>query len=101
MNEIQERWSLLAFARNYERFQVGPFQHMDPETGEMSNFKSCIFTDMDGEKTFVRFSSKLGELTPKQIAEQCRQLQVVQLASGKFTLCKQGESSWEDVELPL
>ena len=76
--------------------QVGNF--VSSETGE--EFKSCIFTDnTTGERCFVSFSSKLGELTPKQISEMKHQLQVVELNSGNYSLCKQGENHWEDVEL--
>lgn len=77
--------------------KVAPF--VNSETGEA--FKSCAFVDDDNNVTLVAFSSKLGELTPKEIAAQKNDLQVVQLASGSYKLCKQGESSWEDVDLGL
>lgn len=74
--------------------QVGAF--VNQQTGE--SFKSCIFTDASNNRCFVAFSSKLGELTPQQIAAQKHDLQVVTMDSGSHILCKQG-SSWEDVEL--
>ena len=77
--------------------KVAPF--VNKETGEC--FKSCAFLDSDGEITLVAFSSKLGELTPKQIAAQKYDLQVVQLESGSFKLCKAGHDTWEDVDLGL
>lgn len=92
---IKQSWSLLAFASG-KRMQVGNF--VSSETGE--EFKSCVFTNnTTGERCFVSFSSKLGELTPKQISEMKHQLQVVELNSGNYSLCKQGENHWEDVEL--
>lgn len=96
---IKNSWSLIAFAKKFGKMQVGKFANGD--TGEI--FKSCIFTDSANTRTFVAFSSKMGELTPKEIAQQKNDLQVVQLESGNYKLCKKGESgeSWEDVDLGL
>lgn len=88
-------YTLIAFARNNGRMQVGQFE----KDGE--SFSSCIFTNPAGEKTFVGFSSKLGELTPREIAAQKDHLQVVQLSSGNYYLCKQGQNTWEDVDLGI
>ena len=94
---IKNSWSLISFARTHGRMKVAPF--VNKETGEC--FKSCAFLDSDGEITLVAFSSKLGELTPKQIAAQKDDLQVVQLESGSFKLCRTGHDTWEDVDLGL
>ena len=94
---IKNSWSLLSFARAHGRMKVAPF--VNKETGEA--FKSCAFVDSEGATTLVAFSSNLGELTPRQIAAQKNNLQVVELESGTFKLCKQGANSWEDVDLGL
>ena len=95
---IKNSWSLLSFARTHGKMQVGDF--VNKETGEA--FKSCIFTHPeDNSRCFVAFSSKMGELTPREIMEQKDNLQVVELESGNFSLCKQGANAWEDVELGL
>lgn len=94
---IKNSWSLLSFARAHGKMKVAPF--INKETGEA--FKSCAFVALDGAVTLVAFSSNLGELTPRQIAAQKDSLQVVELESGTFKLCKQGNSSWEDVDLGL
>lgn len=94
---IKNSWSLISFAKTHGRMKVAPF--VNKETGEC--FKSCAFLGSDGEVTLVAFSSKLGELTPKQIAAQKDDLQVVQLKSGSFKLCKTGHDTWEDVDLGL
>jgi hypothetical protein len=95
---IKNSWSLLAFAKSHGKMQVGDF--VNKETGEA--FKSCIFTNPeDNSRCFVAFSSKMGELTPREIAEQKDSLQVVELESGNYSLCKQGANAWEDVELGL
>ena len=94
---ITNSWSLIAFARSHGKMQVGEFANK--ETGEV--FKSCIFTDDQQNRCFVAFSSKMGELTPREIAAMKDDLQVVQLESGNFSLCKQGQNAWEDVDLGL
>ena len=94
---IVNSWSLIAFAKTYgPKMQVGEFANK--ETGEV--FKSCIFSNGEA-RTFVAFSSKMGELSPREIASMKDDLQVVQLESGNFSLCKQGQGSWEDVDLGL
>lgn len=97
VSTIKNSWSLIAFAKQFgPKMQVGEF--VNKETGE--DFKSCIFTN--GEtRTFVAFSSKMGVLSPREIAAKKNELQVVQLESGHYSLCKQGENTWEDVDLGL
>lgn len=88
----------MAFARSHGKMQLGEF--VNGETGEM--FKSCIFTNpVDQSKTFVAFSSKMGELTGKQIVSMKDDLQVVQLESGNYSLCKKGQNTWEDIDLGI
>lgn len=94
---IKNSWSLLSFARAHGKMKVAPF--INKETGE--TFKSCAFVDSDNAVTLVAFSSNLGELTPQQIAAQKNELQVVELETGTFKLCKQGVNSWDDVDLGL
>lgn len=94
---IVASWGLVAFAKSNGRMKVGSFVNKD--TGE--TFKSCMFVDAEGNvQKVVNFSSNLGELTPQQIASMKDDLQVVQLTSGTYKLCKSG-STWEDVDLGL
>ena len=103
VSTIKNSWSLIAFASKFgPKMSVGNF--VNTQTGE--NFKSCIFTN--GEtRTFVAFSSKMGPLSPKEIAAQKNELQVVlwETKEGKdmYSLCKQGEpgEAWEEVDLGL
>ena len=85
---IKDSWSLLAFAQKHGRMKVAPF--INSETGE--TFKSCAFIDPENNITLVGFSSNLGELTPKEIAEKKDDLQVVLLASGSYKLCNTNSS---------
>ena len=96
---IKNSWSLISFAKTHGKMKVAPF--VNRETGEC--FKSCAFVSNTDEVTLVAFSSKLGELTPAEIAAQKDELQVVQLESGSFKLCKagHGQDTWEDVDLGL
>ncbi len=101
-NTISNSWSLLAFAKKHGKMQVGEFANK--ETGE--TFKSCIFTDpLDSNtKVFVSFSSNLGSLTPREIANRKDDLQVIQFEeSGNYCLCCKGEggNAWQDVDLGI
>lgn len=95
---IKNSWSLLDFARTHGRMKVTN-DLVNSQTGE--TFKSCAFVGTEGAVTLVGFSSTLGELTPRQIAAQKDSLQVVELKSGNYKLCKAGADSWEDVDLGL
>lgn len=92
---IKASWSLIAFARTHGKMSIAPLVNHD--TGEA--FKSCAFTNGDNV-TFVNFSSKLGELSSTDIVRMKDELQVVQLESGTYKLCKSG-STWEEVDLGL
>ena len=94
---IKNSWSLISFAKTHGKMKVAPV--VNRETGEC--FKSCAFISNTDEITLVAFSSKLGELTPAEIAAQKDNLQVVQLESGTYKLCKAGHDTWEDVDLGL
>lgn len=94
MSNIVSSATLLQF-KGSRRMQIGAF--VNKESGE--SFESCIFTDEQGNRCFVAFSSKLGELTAGQIAAMKGELQVVTMDSGSHILCKQGANTWEDVEL--
>lgn len=90
---IVEGWSLRAFKSEMGKMRIGSF--VNGKTAQP--FKSCIFGEGDN-LCFVAFSSKLGELTPSQIKAQVDDLQVVQLDSGHYSLCKRG-GNWEDVDI--
>lgn len=98
-NNIQNSWSLLAFASHFDKMQVATCTD-----GAGEKFKTCVF-DKAGDLTFVSFSKNLGELTPRQIAAMKDDLQVVQCltSEGKsmYSLCKKGNDAWETVDLGL
>lgn len=103
---IKNSWSLIDFAKSHGKMKVTN-DLTNSETGE--TFKSCAFVAPDGAVTLVGFSSKLDTINPaaapqaiaKQIAAQKDSLQVVELESGNYKLCKSGADSWQDVDLGL
>lgn len=104
MQGIKNNWSLLSFARAHGNMKVGTFTNKQPGSPDYGKqFKACVFVDPADNTniTFVAFSSKLGELTPAQIVAQKNELQVVELESGHYSLCKQGANAWDDVNLSL
>lgn len=70
------------FAREHGKMKVAPF--VNKETGEL--FKACAFVDNDNTTTLVAFSSKLGELSPKEIANNKGRLVVLKLSTGSYKL---------------
>lgn len=95
---IKNSWSLIDFAKSHGRMKVTN-ELTNSNTGE--TFKSCAFVSTEGAVTLVGFSSNLGELTPVQIAAQKNSLQVVELETGNYKLCKRGTDNWEEVDLGL
>lgn len=101
---IKNSWSLISFAKSHGKMKTGHFSAVDAETGEVRNFKSAVFVDPTDGRTvncFVGFSSNLGELSDAEIMEQKDSLQVVELESGSYKLCKQGENAWADIDLGI
>lgn len=94
---IKNSWSLMDFARANGKLKITQ-EYVNPNTGEP--FRSLAFVN-GGKVTLVGFSSNLGELTPAQIKAQKNDLQVVQLESGNYKLCKSGADQWETIDLGL
>ena len=95
---IKNSWSLLAFAKAHGKMKLAEFTN--GETGEI--YKGAAFVNPEDNSTcFVSFSSKLGEMSASEIASKKDELQVVELESGNYSLCKVGANAWEDVELGL
>lgn len=93
---ILQSWSLLEFAKNYVKMQVGTF--VNSNTGE--EFKSCMFIKKDGTYDYVGFHSQLGELTPAEISKRKKELKVGLTESGKYVLYDH-INDWEIVNLGI
>lgn len=115
-NNIVNSWSFVTFvANNGGKAFLAPF--VDSKTGESFSSIVCKKSNDRNEKgTIVNFSSKLGNLSLKELAAQKDELQVVQLvvdpeilakrkAEGRqlesYKLCKVGESSWQELDLGI
>lgn len=100
---IINSWSLVAFAHSHGKMKIVPCIKRDEQGNVVDSWKSCAFQAPNGGITFVSFSPKLGELTPKEISNRRDELQVVECTTKAgnqmFSLCKKGENSWEDVDL--
>lgn len=88
-------WSLSAFTKEFGKMKIGTF--VNKETGDP--FTSCVFTNEKGNKTFVSFSTKLGELTPEEIENRKDELLIVKNKSGKYNLVKAKKGTWKDVNI--
>ena len=95
-SSILQSWSLLEFAKNYVKMQVGNF--VNSNTGE--EFKSCMFIKENGSYDYVGFHSQLGELTPAEISERKKELKVGLTELGKYVLYDHIDD-WENVDLGL
>lgn len=95
-NRIINHWSFLAFAREFGAdFAKG--ECVNHETGE--TFQACTFTK-DGNRTFVGIGKSLDQtMSLQEIVAAHKGLQVVQFNNGNYVLCKQGETTWETVNL--
>lgn len=90
---IVNDWSLLEFIRAKGIPMLGEFTNKD--TGE--TFTSLMFPTPcnSGKNTPVSFSQNLNiAKTLESVFQNRHELQVVELDSGSFILCKQGEGGW-------
>lgn len=87
-------WSIEDFKEEFGDMKVG--EYVNNDTGE--TFHSCVFTN-GYTRTFVNFSSKLGELTPEEIEERKDDLVIVKLPTGSYSLAKNGKSNLRDVNI--
>lgn len=89
-------YTLIDFAMQYgPKMKVGTFRNN--KTRE--EYKTCMFINSNGLRTFVNFSTELGELTPLQISERKNELMIGQLPTGKFILYDNNWKDWADVNL--
>lgn len=93
----QTSWTLTAFVHQFGKMHIGEFTNKQDGT----IFSSCIFTNDEGKKTFVGFSSKLGYLTSSEIERMKNDLVVVKSSSGKYNLYKarKNKGGWEEVNI--
>lgn len=91
--KIEKSWSLVSFAKEFGTPKIAPC--VNHETGEC--FKSIVF-DNNGELTWCHFGYSTEGMTGKEIIRERESLKVGRTTSGKYTLYKQGENAWEELE---
>ena len=96
---IKNSWSFFEFCRANGKMKRGTFTTVDPDTHQPRTFQSLVFPDSPKGMTFLSFSSNLGELSHAELKAQRADLQVVELESGTFKLCRKGEGAWEDEDI--
>lgn len=95
-NLFIENWPLLDFAKKYgPEMKVGTFTNKN--TGE--EYRVCVFIRENGKRTYVRFFSQLGELTPFEISQRKNDLKVGITEADKFYLHDNNVKIWETVNL--
>ena len=90
---IKKTWSFIAFAKQFGKPKLAPCVNHDTR----ETFKSLVF-DNNGELTWCHFGYSTAGMTGKEIAAEANNLKVGLNSSGKYTLFKQGENAWEDIE---
>lgn len=91
---MTKTWSLTSFIQEFGKMKVASF--INKTTGD--RFKSCVCTNYKA-RTFVSFSSKLGELTTMQIKEMKDKLVVIKTPEGKYILAQKSKDAWEEVDI--
>ncbi len=78
---VVQTWSLIEFAKMFDSVRVGTCTNNT--TGK--KYPACAFTS-DEKRVFALFSSKLGGLTAKEIAERKHQLKISKLSNETYVL---------------
>lgn len=83
-NTTLKTWTLDEFTNEFgPKMQVK--EYANGKTGDL--FHSCVFTK-GYTRTFVSFSSKLGELTKKEILDMKDELIILRVQNGKYKLAR-------------
>jgi hypothetical protein len=94
-------WSIKQFAQIHGKSVklTTPFLSKEGKT-----FRKIAFSDPtqpDKQATLVGFSDKLGELSASELVAQQHSLQIVQLQSGSFKICRTADTAWETIDFDL
>lgn len=96
---IKKSWSLVDFVKSHGGKLAFAPNMVNKTTGE--TFDTCVLPDYPsaGNSTFVGFSSNLGALSMGEIARMKNDLQVVELETGSYKICKKGTNAWQEIDL--
>jgi hypothetical protein len=94
---IKNSYSLLAWTRGYTVKLVPAHKAVDRNGKEFDAPQSiALINDEDGSvNAFAAFSSSLEAMSAAELVAQAKDLNVVELNSGTFKVCRPGEGSWK------
>lgn len=93
---IKNSTSLLAWTRGYTAKLVPAHTAVDKDGKEFEAPQSIALIDDDGSVArFAAFSSNLEAMDAATLCKEAKNLNVVELESGTFKVCRPGEGSWQ------
>ena len=95
-NIFVRTWALLSFTKEFGP-RMQRVECLNKETNK--TFYRCVFTNPDGNYTWVDFMSYLGEPSAKEISLRKEELKVGKMENGKYYLFDSNMKVWQDVDL--
>lgn len=99
-NGIVNSMSFLTFCGKGDQVKLVPAHKATNAAGEEFEAPQSVALIKDGEVlAFAAFSSNLEAMDAKTLVREAPGLNVVQLESGTYKICRPGEGSWETLNL--
>lgn len=93
---IKNSYSLLAWCKGRQAKLVPAHKAIDASGKEFDAPQSIALINEDGSvHAFAAFSSNLEALSAAELVAQAKNLNVVELESGTYKVCRPGEGSWQ------
>lgn len=93
---IKNSYSLLAWCKGYQAKLVPAHTAINADGKEFDAPQSIALIDDDGAvHAFAAFSSNLEAMSAAEVMAQAKNLNVVELESGTYKVCRPGEGSWQ------
>lgn len=92
---IKNSYSLLAWAEGYQVKLVPAHKAVNAKGEEFDAPQSIALIDNGSVKAFAAFSSNLESMSAEELCSEARNLNVVELESGTFKVCRPGEGTWQ------
>lgn len=97
---IKNSVSFLSWVGGKTAKLVPAHKAVDKDGIEFEAPQSVALIDNEGKvAAFAAFSSNLEAMTASELCSEARNLNVVQLESGTYKICRPGEGSWETLAL--
>lgn len=93
---IKNSYSLLAWCKGYQAKLVPAHVAINKDGKEFEAPQSIALIDDDDKvHAFAAFSSNLEAMSAAELMAAAKDLNVVELESGTFKVCRPGEGSWQ------